>query len=89
MVSVFIVFFVVIDIIGFIFIIINLKEKGKDVNVMKVIVILFVLMIGFFYVGDFMLKLFYVDIEFFVVVGVFVIFLMLLEMILDVEIFKN
>lgn len=46
-------------------------------------------MIGFFYAGDFMLKLFHVDIESFAVAGAFVIFLMSLEMILDVEIFKN
>lgn len=36
-----------------------------------------------------MLKLFHVDIESFAVAGAFVIFLMSLEMILDVEIFKN
>ena len=36
-----------------------------------------------------MLKLFHVDIESFAVAGAFVIFLMSLEMILDIEIFKN
>ena len=35
MISAFIVLFAVIDIIGSIPIIINLKEKGKDVNAMK------------------------------------------------------
>ena len=61
MVSAFIVLFAVIDIIGSIPIIINLKEKGKDVNAMKATVISFVLLIGFFYAGDMMLKLFHVD----------------------------
>ena len=89
MVSAFIVLFAVIDIIGSIPIIINLKEKGKNVNATKATVISFALMIGFFYAGDFMLKLFHVDIESFAVAGAFVIFLMSLEMILDVEIFKN
>lgn len=89
MISAFIVLFAVIDIIGSIPIIINLKEKGKDVNAMKATVISFVLLIGFFYAGDMMLKLFHVDIESFAVAGAFVIFLMSLEMILDVEIFKN
>lgn len=89
MVSAFIVLFAVIDIIGSIPIIINLKERGKDVNAMKATVISFVLLIGFFYAGDMMLKLFHVDIESFAVAGAFVIFLMSLEMILDVEIFKN
>ena len=85
MVSAFIVLFAVIDIIGSIPIIINLKEKGKDVNAMKATVISFVLLIGFFYAGDMMLKLFHVDIESFAVAGAFVIFLMSLEMILDIE----
>ena len=44
MISAFIVLFAVIDIIGSIPIIINLKEKGKDVNAMKATVISFVLL---------------------------------------------
>ncbi len=88
-ISAFIVLFAVIDILGSIPIIINLKEKGKDVNAMKATVISFVLMLGFFYAGDFLLKLFRVDIESFAVAGAFIIFLIALEMILDVEIFKN
>ena len=70
----FIVLFAVIDIIGSIPIIINLKEKGKDVNATKATVISFALLIGFFYAGDMMLKLFHVDIESFAVAGAFVIF---------------
>ena len=88
-ISAFIVLFAVIDILGSIPIIINLKEKGKDVNAMKATVISFVLMLGFFYAGDFLLKLFRVDIESFAVAGAFIIFLIALEMTLDVEIFKN
>lgn len=71
MISAFIVLFAVIDIIGSIPIIINLKEKGKDVNAMKATVISFVLLIGFFYAGDMMLKLFHVDIESFAVARCF------------------
>ena len=89
MISAFIVLFAVIDIIGSIPIIINLKEKGKDVNAMKATVISFLLMIGFFYAGDVLLRLFHVDIESFAVAGSFVIFLLSLEMILDIEIFKG
>ena len=89
MISAFIVLFAVIDIIESIPIIINLKDKGKEVNALKATVISFLLMIGFFYAGDFLLKLFHVDIESFAVAGAFVIFLLSLEMILDIEIFKN
>ena len=59
MTSAFIVLFAVIDIIGSIPIIINLKEKGKDVNALKATLISFALLIGFFYAGDMMLKLFH------------------------------
>lgn len=89
MISAFIVLFAVIDIIGSIPIIINLKDKGKEVNALKATVISFVLMIGFFYAGDIILKLFHVDIASFAVAGAVVIFLLSLEMILDIEIFKN
>ncbi len=89
LVSAFIVLFAVIDIIGSIPIIINLQEKGKDVNAIKATVISFSLMLGFFYAGDVLLRLFHVDIESFAVAGSLIIFLLALEMILDIEIFKN
>ena len=87
--SAFIVLFAVIDIIGAIPIIIDLKDKGKDVNALKATLISFLLLLGFFYAGDILLRLFHVDIESFSVAGAFVIFLLSLEMILDIEIFKN
>ena len=74
MTSAFIVLFAVIDIIGSIPIIIDLKEKGKDVNATKATLISFALLVGFFYAGDMLLKLFHVDIESFAVAGAFVIF---------------
>ena len=87
--SAFIVLFAVIDIIGAIRIIIDLKDKGQDVNALKATLISFLLLLGFFYAGDILLRLFHVDIESFAVAGAFVIFLLSLEMILDIEIFKN
>ena len=87
--SAFIVLFAVIDIIGAIPIIIDLKDKGKDVNALKATLISFLLLLGFFYAGDILLRLFHVDIESFAVAGAFVIFLLSLEMNLDIENFKN
>jgi multiple antibiotic resistance protein len=88
-ISAFIVLFAVIDIFGSIPIIIDLKQKGKDVNAMKATLVSFALMLGFYFAGDIILHLFHVDIESFAIAGAFVIFLMSLEMILDIEIFKN
>lgn len=89
MISAFIALFAVIDIIGSIPIIIDLQERGKGVSALKATLISFALLMGFFYAGDMVLKLFHVDIEAFAVAGAFVIFLLSLEMILDIEIFKN
>lgn len=87
--SAFIVLFAVIDIIGSVPIIISLRQRGQQVNSLKATLISFVLMIGFFYGGDLLLKLFNVDIGSFAIAGALIIFMMSLEMILDVEIFKN
>ena len=86
--SAFLVLFAVIDIIGSIPIIINLKQRGKDVNALKATLISSALLFGFFYGGDLMLQLCHVDIGSFAVAGALLIFLMSLEMLLDVEIFK-
>ena len=87
--SAFIVLFAVIDIIGSIPIILDLKQKGRNVNAIKATLISFGLLVGFFYAGDMILKLFQVDIASFAVAGSIVLFLLALEMILDIEIFKN
>ena len=88
-VSAFIVLFAVIDIIGSIPIILNLKQNGRNVNAIQAALISFALLLGFFYAGDMILKLFQVDLASFAVAGSVVLFLLALEMILDVEIFKN
>ncbi len=87
--SAFIVLFAVIDIIGSIPIILNLKQGGREVNAMQATLISFALLIGFFYAGEMVLRLFQVDIASFAVAGSIVLFLLALEMILDIEIFKN
>lgn len=87
--SAFIVLFAVIDIIGSIPIIINLKQSGRSVNATQATLLSLGLMLLFFFAGDIVLRLFNVDIRSFAVAGAIVIFLMALEMLLDVEIFKN
>lgn len=88
-ISAFIVLFAVIDITGSIPVIINLKEQGREVNPNKATFYSLALLAGFFFAGDMLLTLFQVDIASFALAGSVVIFLVSLEMILDVEIFKN
>lgn len=87
--SAFIVLFAVIDVLGSTPIFISLKQQGRPVSAIKATAISTALLLAFFFAGDAMLKLFNVDIASFAVAGSLVIFLMSLEMILDVVIFKN
>ena len=87
--SAFIVLFAVIDVLGSTPIFLSLKQQGRPVNAWKATLISLALMLAFFFAGDAMLRLFNVDIDSFAVAGSLIIFLMSLEMILDVEIFKN
>ena len=87
-ISAFIILFAVIDAIGATPIIISLRESGKVIKPMKATWLSTLLLVSFFYVGEVMLKLFHVDIASFAVAGSLVIFLMAIEMLLDVEIFK-
>ena len=87
--SAFIVLFAVIDVLGSTPIFLSLKQQRRPVNAWKATLISLALMLAFFFAGDAMLRLFNVDIESFAVAGSLIIFLMSLEMILDVEIFKN
>lgn len=87
--SAFIVLFAIIDIIGSVPIIINLKQRERPVNEFKATIISYVLMLVFFLAGDLMLRLFHVDITSFAAAGGIIIFCVALEMILDIEIFKN
>lgn len=87
--SAFIVLFAVIDVLGSTPIFLSLKNRGRAVNARQATLISTTLLIAFFFAGDAMLRLFSVDVESFAVAGSLVIFLMSLEMLLDVEIFKN
>ncbi len=87
--SAFIVLFAVIDPIGIMPIVLSIRDKGKIINPTKAIFFAFGLMFLFFFLGDWILNLFGVDINSFAVAGSIVIFLMALEMVLDIEIFKD
>jgi multiple antibiotic resistance protein len=87
--SAFIILFAIIDIIGAIPLILSIKSKGIDINPIKTTCIALGLMILFLFAGELVLNMFHVDIQSFAVAGSFVLFIMALEMILDMEIFKN
>ncbi len=87
--SAFIVLFAIIDPLGSIPLILNLKQKGEDIKPAKVSIVAAIIMIAFLYGGEWILRLFNVNIESFAVAGAIVLFLMAVEMVCDLEIFKN
>lgn len=87
-VSITITLFAVIDIIGTIPVIINLKQRYGQVKSMKTTLIAGSMMVAFLFAGDLMLGLIGLDKYAFAVAGSIVIFLIGLEMILGHNIFK-
>ena len=88
-ISTFMVLFAVIDITGSIPVVIGLKESGKKVNGLSAALISFVIFVLFLFVGDVILSLFGVDISSFAVAGALVLFILAIEMLLGIELFKN
>ena len=79
----------IIDIVGSIPIIMQLRSQGRQVHAMRATIYSTIVMIGFYYGGYWLLRLFNCDIDSFAVAGGLLMFLLSMEMILDVEIFKN
>ncbi len=87
--SAFLVLFAIIDVLGSTPLFIDLKKRGRPINAAHATLISTALLVGFFFAGDILLRLFSIDIESFAVAGALIIFALALEMLLDVEIFKN
>ncbi len=87
--SAFMVLFAIIDILGSIPIILNIKRKGESVYPFKASLVAFIILVAFLFGGEIVLRFFNVDIHSFAVAGALIIFIFSLEMILDIEIFRN
>lgn len=88
-VSAFLVLFAIIDVTGSVPIFLNLRSQDKTIHPMKAAFYSLIIMIGFLFVGEWILKLFQLDISAFAVAGAFVLLILSIEMIFGVEIFKN
>ena len=87
-VSAFMVLFAVIDIIGTIPILVDLKKKGGEIKALKASLVALTVLIGFTFLGEKLLGLFGVDISSFAIAGSFILFIMGVEMALGLEIIK-
>lgn len=81
--------FAVIDVLGAMPVLIGLKSKMGDIHAAQATLISGGLMLLFFFIGDKLLNLLGVDVSSFAIAGSIVIFIIGLEMILGIEIFKG
>ena len=88
-VSSFIFLIAIIDPFGNIPITIAMQKKGIKICAWQVCLASFLILMAFLFAGEWILKLFGVQIEYFAIAGGFVILLMALEMVLDITIFQN
>lgn len=81
--------FAVVDIIGSIPLIIDLRQKVGHIQSEKASIASAIIMIAFVFVGESILSIIGIDVYSFAVAGAFVLLALALEMILGVEIFKG
>jgi len=87
--SVSMILFAIIDIIGSIPVIIALRQKAGHIESEKASLVSAGLMILFLYLGDKLLELIGLDVASFAIAGSFVIFVIAMEMILGINLFKE
>ena len=85
----FMVLFAVIDIVGNIPIIIDLRKKVGHIQSEKASIIAGVIMIVFLFLGKSLLNLIGIDVNSFAVAGAFILFFIALEMILGITLYKQ
>lgn len=87
--SVTLILFSVIDILGSVPIVINLRKKEGKIHSARATVISGILMIVFLFLGQSILQLFHLDVGSFAVAGAIIMFLLSIEMILGVTLFRD
>jgi multiple antibiotic resistance protein len=87
--SVTMILFAIIDILGAIPVVIQLRQRSGHIESEKASIAVLVLMIAFLFVGDELLAIIGLDIASFAIAGSIVIFIIALEMVLGVDFFKE
>lgn len=85
----FMVLFAIIDIPGSIPIILDIKAKTGDIEPGKTSFVAFGIFMAFLFIGSPLLSVFGIDVSSFAIAGSFIIFLIGMEMVLGIELFKH
>ena len=83
------VLFAVVDIVGSIPILVDVKQKAGDIHAGRATLVALGIMLAFLVLGEGIIGFMGVDVNSFAVAGSFVLFFMALEMVLGVELFKQ
>ena len=86
--STFLVLFAIIDVSGSLPIFVDLDKKNRTFSAEQASIYSFLILLAFFFAGDWVLNLFNIDVSSFAVAGSLVIFVVAIEMTFGVEIFK-
>jgi multiple antibiotic resistance protein len=85
----FMVLFAIIDIPGSIPIILDIKSRTGDIEPGKATIVAFIIFLAFLFIGNPLLSVFGIDVSSFAIAGSFVIFLIGMEMVLGIVIFRH
>jgi len=88
-ISVTMILFAIIDILGAIPVIIQLRQRAGHIESEKASIVVLILMVVFLFVGDKLLDVIGLDIASFAIAGSLVIFFIAMEMILGIHLFKS
>ena len=88
-ISVSLILFSVIDILGSVPIIIEMRKREGHVQSEKATLVAGVIMVAFLFVGKSILSLFGIDVQSFAIAGALIMFLLGMEMILGIELFRQ
>jgi multiple antibiotic resistance protein len=81
--------FAVIDIVGSVPIIIDLRQKVGHIQSEKASLVALIIMVTFLFVGESILSLIGIDVNSFAIAGSFILFFLALEMILGIRLYKD
>jgi multiple antibiotic resistance protein len=87
--SVTMILFAIIDILGAIPVVIQLRQRAGHIESEKASIVVLILMVVFLFVGDKILDVIGLDIASFAIAGSLVIFIIAMEMILGIHLFKS
>lgn len=83
------VLFAIIDIVGSIPIIIQLRQKTGHIQSESATLVAMILMVSFLFVGEQLLNIIGLDVSSFAIAGSFIIFILAVEMVLGIHLFKD